>query len=84
MTNTIRHVVMDSGLRAALEGLYDAFSRYRLPDGSEVCEHCVGPETVQTIRATPLRALEASAMECYAWNVSTWGMTRTSSTTFPA
>lgn len=66
-------MALDSDPHLALERLYEIFSRYPLLDNSEVCEHCVAPEVLESIHAVPLRQLSASALGHYAWNVSTWG-----------
>lgn len=67
-------MVIGPDLRVALANLYETFSRYPLPDSTEVCDHCVAPETVEAIRAVPLRHLSAATMSRdYVWNVSTWG-----------
>ncbi|MEV7012638.1 hypothetical protein [Streptosporangium sp. NPDC051022] len=59
---------------SALDDLYAVFSRYPLPARTDVCDHCVSPESVQAARAVPLRMLTASALSSYASHaVSTWG-----------
>ncbi len=61
-------------LRRAVEAVYDAMARYRLPGRIDFCSHCVTAEENDVLRRVPLRRLTAANLERYAWkSMGTWG-----------
>ena len=61
-------------LESAIEGLYDAFSAYPLPDYTDPCLHCHTLEDEAKLRSSPLRQLSAADLEDYAYDaLSVWG-----------
>jgi hypothetical protein len=61
-------------MQVAIEGLYEAFSAYPLPDFTDPCLHCHTLEDEAKLRSSPLRQLSAADLESYADDALTvWG-----------
>ena len=56
-------------LNAAIDGLYRAFTDYKLSDPLSYCDHCVTADDVQRLRATPLRGLSLDDLWMIATNI---------------
>jgi hypothetical protein len=64
----------DAELRRAVEGLYQAFSRYPLPRHVDGCPHCVSDADHASLYSKELRDLGATELSRYSFKaMSTWG-----------
>lgn len=61
-------------LQARIQGLYRAFSRYKLAPHVPSCDHCTHDSDHTSIRSAPLRQLTADNLSRFAWKaMTTWG-----------
>jgi hypothetical protein len=59
---------------AAVDGLYEAFGAYPLPESTDPCPHCHSADEERQLHAAPLRELSAEHLRSYCFDaLSTWG-----------
>jgi hypothetical protein len=65
---------VSSELQSAIDGLYEVFSRYPLPEFTDPCLHCHTLEDEAKLHAKPLRELGEENLRDYMCDaLSTWG-----------
>jgi len=63
-----------TALKHAVDGVYAAFARHRLPAIIEYCDHCISAEENEVLMTVPLRQLSIDQLSRYAWMaMTTWG-----------